>query len=436
MSPSVAPEQATAPRQSAPTTPLGGLQPPLKSALSSLNVHLDYELARYRYAKQGGPQPGAPHQLQLKSSRSAPALINMPGRSRPVAPPPPVPPNPRLQPTQADLGAPGQGPAAEVAALRSALVHQAQAPTTAYWDSSEALLESLGQDYPHPQTEAPAPSEAAWFKHLNTPLGLGAFLLLLVASAGFGFVLVNPAAVKHLVNQTPLAHLWTDNNDAAENTASTPETASDAPTTGEAALDPLSPNLAEKEFAHLDLRSLSTLPSAAVQPMPPTATKPTDRTPNTATTEATDPTNSTPEEATAAQASTIPQQTVRSPREVTVQPMPVAPRAAAPVPNSAPARPAAPSTAAQPAPPAASSAAASGSDTASSSTPTSYYYVVANYTGDPSLDTARSVVPDAYVRNFEIGARIQLGAFNSEAAADDLLAELASQGISAEVYQP
>ncbi|MDA0672552.1 MAG: SPOR domain-containing protein, partial [Cyanobacteria bacterium] len=66
----------------------------------------------------------------------------------------------------------------------------------------------------------------------------------------------------------------------------------------------------------------------------------------------------------------------------------------------------------------------------------STYYVVTNYTGDPSLNQARQVVGDAYVRNFPIGARIQLGAFSSEADAAAHADNLAAQGISAEVYNP
>jgi cell division septation protein DedD len=61
---------------------------------------------------------------------------------------------------------------------------------------------------------------------------------------------------------------------------------------------------------------------------------------------------------------------------------------------------------------------------------------VTDYTGDPSLDAARAVVDDAYVRNFDVGARIQLGAFNTEAGAAALIEDLQSQGIEAQVYEP
>jgi cell division septation protein DedD len=62
--------------------------------------------------------------------------------------------------------------------------------------------------------------------------------------------------------------------------------------------------------------------------------------------------------------------------------------------------------------------------------------VVTDYTGDPSLEAVREVVGDAYVRNFDVGARIQVGAFNTEEGAAALIEELQGQGIEAQVYEP
>lgn len=64
-----------------------------------------------------------------------------------------------------------------------------------------------------------------------------------------------------------------------------------------------------------------------------------------------------------------------------------------------------------------------------------YYYVITPYSGDPSLENAREAVPDAYVRNFEAGANVQLGAFNDAARAEELIQQLQDQGIPAELYQ-
>jgi hypothetical protein len=62
--------------------------------------------------------------------------------------------------------------------------------------------------------------------------------------------------------------------------------------------------------------------------------------------------------------------------------------------------------------------------------------VVTDYTGDPSLEEARTAIDDAYVRNFEVGARIQMGAFNTPEGAAAMIEELENQGIQAEIYEP
>lgn len=63
------------------------------------------------------------------------------------------------------------------------------------------------------------------------------------------------------------------------------------------------------------------------------------------------------------------------------------------------------------------------------------YYVLADYS-DSSLETARQLVPDAYVREFpEQGTRIQLGAFSEKQKAKQLVEQLRQQGISAGIYQ-
>jgi cell division septation protein DedD len=62
------------------------------------------------------------------------------------------------------------------------------------------------------------------------------------------------------------------------------------------------------------------------------------------------------------------------------------------------------------------------------------YYVVTDYTGDQSLEDARTAVGDAYVRNFSEGARIQMGAFDEEGSAQELVQQLEQQGIPAQIY--
>ncbi len=63
----------------------------------------------------------------------------------------------------------------------------------------------------------------------------------------------------------------------------------------------------------------------------------------------------------------------------------------------------------------------------------SSYIVVAPYISDAALAEIQSVVPDAYVENYDTGAFIQAGVFDDAASAGDLLMRLQDQGISASV---
>ncbi len=55
---STASQQSNAVPSKTSSALMEGLQPVLRSTLTSLNVNLDYELTRYRYAKRGEEQPG------------------------------------------------------------------------------------------------------------------------------------------------------------------------------------------------------------------------------------------------------------------------------------------------------------------------------------------------------------------------------------------
>ncbi|NEO62088.1 MAG: hypothetical protein F6J98_17250, partial [Moorea sp. SIO4G2] len=68
--------------------------------------------------------------------------------------------------------------------------------------------------------------------------------------------------------------------------------------------------------------------------------------------------------------------------------------------------------------------------------PDPFYYVVINYDGKRSLQQARTIVPDAYVRKLSQGTRIQMGAFKFEHEAQGLLEKLQQQGIYASIYRP
>ena len=435
MTPSTAPQQSYSQSQLANSALLEGLKPPLRSTLSSLNINLDYELARYRYAKRGEAQPNvAPPQFQSRRQRSL-NLINVPAPAKPmrssaqaVAAPPP-PPNPRIPQTDTThVAAAASGNGSEVANLRSALVRQAAPQPDNYLESSEALLQNFDNSYPAagPGAAASATSKS-WFEGINTPLGLGALMLLLVASAGFGFVLVNPSAAQNLFANTPLARLWPGTE--VDEASAVDEVAADGGAISSPEGSPLSalgPDLSQREFSTLDLNTLSNLPSNTS----PLEGQPTQLAPgrpgntnggaaqaNVGNAAA----NGTSAAGTSQQVNQIPQNITPSPRPAAIAPTSQAP-APAPV-ESAPA-------------PVESAPAAPDSSPAVSQTPVSSYYVVSDYTGDPSLDEAREVVGDAYVRNFDVGARIQLGAFSSEEGAAALTEELNNQGIEAQIYEP
>ncbi|MEL6384349.1 MAG: hypothetical protein AAFQ89_18205 [Cyanobacteria bacterium J06626_18] len=463
-----------------------GLKPSLGNALSSLNMRLDHELARYRHAKRGAAPPTAIP--QFRSRQRSLNLIGVPQTtSRPSSPhskpatPPPVPPNPRLQqpaqPPIANGAVAGSHPpladnssTSEVAALRSALVRQPESAQPASPQveenlaSSDVLLESFNTPYagqtPETITQPPEPN---WLKQLNTPLGLGALLLLLVTSAGFGFILVNPVAIRHLVDRTPLARIWPNpnNEELAANTTDSTEATSDIPL-GEAPLNPLSPDLSQQQFDHLNLNNLSSLPSAASRSRGNAATPSTPTTTNEPgarnNTPGTSPATAANQNASnTASAQTGPKTSAPQPVVTTVNGLPqptTAPEPAAaptttplpanPQPVAVPAEQPAPppsqptvtsepapqAVVAQPNPPAVVSS-------NGGSTPQDLHYVTVEYTGDASLEAAREVNEEAYLRNFDVvGARIQVDAFANEEAAATRVEELQNQGFEAQVYTP
>ncbi|NES82473.1 MAG: SPOR domain-containing protein, partial [Moorea sp. SIO2B7] len=63
------------------------------------------------------------------------------------------------------------------------------------------------------------------------------------------------------------------------------------------------------------------------------------------------------------------------------------------------------------------------------------YFVVVEYSSERSLQQARKIVYDAYVKNFPQGKRIQMGAFRSESEAKAFIEKLKQQGIAASVYR-
>lgn len=449
------------------------MQPLLKDAMSGLNINLDYELARYRNSKRD-PQTRAPFSpFQSPRSRSL-NLMSIPGSASypesraSQAKVPSMPPNPRLSQTTVSGDAvthpavESDAYSSEVSAPKGALVRQPSPSEEAPLASSEALFASFDAHSKGLESHLETGSKH-WLQWLDTPVGLGALLLLLVSSAGLGFIFVNPYVARNLVSNTPLARLWSspeDEVEASEDLASN-ETLENEASADDFPLGGLSPDLSEREFSDLDLNSLSNLPSNASSvgrsSLPEIANaEKTERSANDSTPPRV-PSPETNSPATGIPANT-PQQVNEIPRTTMPAPQPAA--VIPPVQNPSPAPVSAPQSEpveavtvqpseettqlslsgstegvnAQPNPPV--SAEDADIQGAVSSEPASSYYVVSDYTGDPSLEDAREVVDDAYVRNFESGARIQLGAFNSEEGAAALAEELQGQGIEAQIYEP
>jgi hypothetical protein len=319
-----------------------------------------------------------------------------------------------------------------------------------YLESSEELLKSIAEEDP----ELRAEQGPSLLDLLLTPLGVGSMFLLLLSSATLGYIIMNPSSLGDLASKVASSSSGKQPTDA--NVSTVPI---DSP--------PPSPDLAADEFVDLNLNNLSTLPDDAAQKVAkPTSPKPGatsssgDRQSQVATLPLSQVTQPLPSVVIPSQSSSSPSQSAPQPVPVTalpkpassipsVQPAPAAvPVSPAPASHSAPASQSAPAHVSTSSAPASPVAAASSSTAvpsapriatapaAHSSAPQSYYYVVTDYNGDPSLERARQAVPDAYVRNLPTGAKVQLGAFSNEAAAQERIQELAQKGVSAQIYQP
>ncbi len=214
-------------------------------------------------------------------------------------------------------------------------------------------------------------------------------LLLLLASATLGYVVMNPASVSHLNRlfepQKPKV---------AENT---PKTAAAGGNASVAKAIPTSPNLAAEEFGELTLRSLSTVqPRVAAIPTP--APRPQI------------PVN-TPAGIPSPAPGNVPLDLSR-----TLLPQPVQSESL-PLPTTTP-TPATRQAAARPA--------RAGENR---------YLVVMDYNGSRSLTQARKVAANAFVRRLPDGTRIQLASFPTASEARAKVQQLQKQGISAQLYR-
>lgn len=296
-----------------------------------------------------------------------------------------------------------------------------------YLESTEELLKSIAEETPEVRSEQHSTS---LLDSLLTPLGIGSMLLLLLSSATLGFVIMNPSSLDFL----------TAREQAADPGVSA-STAGNSNTTSSTSKIPDSPNLAAEEFVDLNLDTLSTLPEASAgrSPNPGLPSSPSAIAPPSGVSAqglASQSGASQSESSESANIAAAPAIPPTVPVEAAPDPY-VPPEPAAPEPYYPPAADPYIPPPAETASPAETAPADVATAPAANSAPSgNYYYVVTPYSGDPSLENAREAVPDAYVRNFDNGATVQLGAFSDPTKAEELLQQLQEQGIPAEVYHP
>jgi hypothetical protein len=249
-----------------PGSPETSLSPVLEGALANLMVDLDDELQRYRQRRsdQAGPSTSGPQTRFRRAQGSGPQLINLPPTPT-VAKATPA----RTTSAQASPSSAMDKPIPPPPPPRSALTSHHLVPYSPaaedYLESTEALLDTDPTAYITDYGSDPEDPSPALGRSLATPLGLGALLLLLVASAGFGYLVTSPQAIDHL-RQHPLVR--------GLGQKVQPPAVTSTPEPGVAVPEGLGPDLSEQEFTELDLNRLSNLPSST--PDAPQANPPTD----------------------------------------------------------------------------------------------------------------------------------------------------------------
>ena len=460
--------------------------PSLHRALESLMVNLDDEILRYRHSRTGqGPSPVPQRKLTFRpKARTSPSLITL--KATPEKRPPgaigsipatsalkgsPLEGNPMTPPLNASpaprAGSTVDQPSPSPSAMGNRLMPYTPAPDS-FLESSTALLRSAPSPASAMATPAPYHPEAYYHdeadyrpslaERISTPLGMGALLLLLVGSAGFGYLMTSPTAIDHLRNHIWVQRWQPDPAPEAEAEA-TPAPEPSLPT----GLQGIGPDLSGQEMGELNLDRVSRLPVEPSRPgVAPPAGEPAPDAEATAGREGAAATVARPQPTNSPPTGTLRTEPVAplTPRQTslptTVAPSRVVPGPAQAVPQPRATQPPAasrpiPSPVAAPAPPAALAQPPQPLGTVTTrSTPTpppplapttssaaarpSNYYVVTDYTGNPSLESARGVVSDAYVRNFQGSPKIQMGAFSQESSAHDLVQQLQQQGIPAQIY--
>ncbi|WP_341739024.1 hypothetical protein [Microcoleus sp. CAWBG640] len=400
------------PNHQSSSTPIN---PALQAALGCLDVNLETELTIYRRHRRRAEQWVSP---SVRPGTKTETANQQPGQNQPLT---------AAEPTQQSLsiplslgGSPGEPPRTTNAGGSQPIKQFISTPPpNKYLESSEKLIESL--DSP----TAEATEERSLAASLLTPLGLSSMLLFLLSCTALGYAVFYPSSLAKMVGLNRLV---------GSNTPSeTQSSASKVTDTGSKEL-PKAPNLVSKEFVELDLSTLSNVkptPSPIASPSPKASIPPTPAAVSDSSGAVPIPTeDGNPPTIREKGLNNLSTALLPSPTNVaqTVPTLPTLPPTPSPLASNS-ATPAAASRAV----PSAAPAATLGSPARASD---GFYYVVVDYTDAKSLEQARIAVPDAYVRKFSKGVKIQMGALNDAASAQLLVKELQAKGVKPQYYQP
>ena len=373
--------------KASPTSPVSSqLQPELQAVLKGLDVQLETELSRYRrYRRRTQPNTES-HPNSSAAEKPASVLALDPGgdQSKPDS----TSLAQGSQPTTVLGSVKVEGVAPLATRTPNSENSTANTPPSGdYLASSEQLIKSIDETRPRRRRKRQPSLVASLF----TPIGICSLLLFLVSFAALGYVVTSSGEQRNWG--------WSRwfNTEETEDSEVIPEVTKPA--------TPQSPNLATEEFVELDLDTLSNINPNSTPITPPTSQATTPPSNNNLTPPAPVPTGP--------DLGNMTNELVPAPTPVIPQPQP----AQTPTPQ-----------------------APGGAATRSQSQPVEaedgYYYVVTNYENPNSLATAQQAVAEAYVREFETGTKVQMGALEDAATAQILAEQLRVQGISVEYDVP
>ncbi len=389
------------------------IKPALQAVLGCLDVNLEAELATYRRHRRRAEQWVSP---SVRSGQPTATTESQKSQNLP-----PQAGEETQQPLSLPLSLAGvQGDSPLATTVGGTKISSNTFAPNNYLESSEKLIESLDEAKAEPAEER---SLAA---SLLTPLGLSSMLLFLLSCTALGYAVMHPSS---LVKMAGL-NRFLDR---------TPPPGNESPpvkTIDSSKELPKAPYLPSDEFPEVRLDTLSNLnptaspiaspsPKASIPPNPPAPPAPIDDAP--IRTEDGNPARGREQGLNNISAALLP-----TPSPSATQTVPTLPTLP-PTPSPAQPAAAAPATAAPTATAAPAAAAPLGRPTRASD---GFYYVVTDYTDEKALQQARTAVPDAYVRNFSKGVKIQMGALNDAASAERLAKELQAKGMKPQYYQP